>query len=192
MVNFVGTLFAVLPLVAAAPSGMSARDSSTPGCTSVSYDEFSWDVEAFTYHASYTFSTPAHQIASGSVDFNLSNPALGEKVRCTAYSTQLNDFFYGNFNYDCAAPEGSTSETTFAFSRPSGQLDVNQTWTCTDQDPQYPTTFHAYGSVDLDLNCTETNYKNPDWQLGEIYSSRVITCEPVTLPLKPHEKTAVA
>lgn len=140
MVNFVGTLFAALPLVAAAPSSMSARDGSKAGCTSGSFaDSFSWKLEAFNYHAAYTFSTPAHQIASGTVDFNLTNPALDETVACTAYSTQLSDFFYGNFNYKCSGlPQGSTSETTFAFNRPTGQLDVNQTWTCTDSDPKFP------------------------------------------------------
>ncbi|KAI0193682.1 hypothetical protein EV127DRAFT_384776 [Xylaria flabelliformis] len=190
--SFIGTLAAVLPLTAAAPYGLSSR-SSLEGCKDLSFgSNFAWEVEDFTYSASYHFTTPAHQVSGGSVNFNLSNPGLTEKVACTAYSTWLNDFFYGNVNYNCTKPDGSTTETSFAFSQPSGQLNVNQTWTCTDEDPQYPTTFHGYGAVNLTLTCNETNYQNPDWQEGETYSLRTISCAPVTLPLKPYDKTAVA
>ncbi|KAI8947082.1 hypothetical protein F4801DRAFT_562206 [Xylaria longipes] len=189
---FIGTLAAVLPLTAAAPYGLGPR-SSNPSCASLSFsNDFSWTIEDFTYSASYHFTTPAHQVSGGNVNFNLTNPAVPEKVTCTAYSTQLSDFFYGNFNYNCQAAEGSTTETSFAFSRPSGLLNVNQTWTCTDQDPQFPTTFHGYGAVNLTLDCNDTFYQNPNWTMGETYSLRTISCAPVTLPLKPHDKTAVA
>ncbi|KAI1822534.1 hypothetical protein F4861DRAFT_386968 [Xylaria intraflava] len=188
MRTFVGVLAAMLPLAVAAPSGPRPRDYSD--CTSLSFDDFSWTVEAFAFGASYLFTTPAHQVSSGTVAFNLSNPALPETVSCQAYSTWLTDFFYGNVNYNCAAPDGSTTKTSFAFSRPSGELNVNQTWTCHDND--YPTIFAAYGAVNLTLDCTEDDYQNPNWTMGQIYSSRVITCAPVTLPLKPHDETAVA
>ncbi len=137
MRNFIGTLTTVLPLAAAAPYGLGPRDS-TPGCTSISFGDFAWTIEDFTYHASYIFTTPAHQVSSGSVDFNLTNPAFPDKVSCTAYSTWLSDFFYGNVNYNCVVPEGSGTQTSFSFSRPSGELNINQTWTCDDEDPQYP------------------------------------------------------
>ncbi|KAI1362229.1 hypothetical protein F5Y08DRAFT_279408 [Xylaria arbuscula] len=192
MRNFVGALTAVLPFAVAAPYGLSPRTNTT-GCTSTSFGDFAWAIEDFTYHAGYIFSTPAHQISSGSVAFNITNPAYPEeKVSCTAYSTWLQDFFYGNINYNCDVPEDSGITTSFSFSRPSGQLNINQTWSCNDQDPQYPITFAGYGTVNLTLDCEETYYQNPDWQQGEIYSDRDITCAPVTLPLKPHTKTAVA
>ncbi|KAI1816004.1 hypothetical protein GGS20DRAFT_583937 [Poronia punctata] len=191
MVNMIAALITtiLLPLAAAAPA--SVRDyPTTKGCTATSFSSFAWTIEDFTYHASYTFSTPAHQIAGGQVAFNLTNPAIpGEKVQCSAYSTQLSDFFYGNLNYQC---QGSKSESSFAFSRPSGRLDLNQTWTCTDADPKYPTTFHAQGTANLTLACKESNYENPDWQIGQIYSNRVIDCKPVTLPITPNQKSAVA
>ncbi|KAI1306662.1 hypothetical protein F5Y03DRAFT_354117 [Xylaria venustula] len=191
MRNFIGTLAAALPLAAAAPYGLDSRDSPA-GCTAASFGDFAWTIEDFTYHAGYVFSTPAHQISSGTVAFNLTNPAFPEIVSCTAYSTWLEDFFYGNINYNCAVPEGSSARTSFSFSRPSGELNINQTWTCDDEDPQYPITFTDYGTVNLTLVCNETDYQNPDWQQGEIYSDRDISCAPVTLPLTPHDKTAVA
>ncbi|TGJ86636.1 hypothetical protein E0Z10_g2105 [Xylaria hypoxylon] len=191
MHNFIGALTAVLPLAAAAPYGLGPRDS-TPGCTAISFGDFAWTIENFAYYASYTFSTPAHQISGGDVTFNLTNPAFPEKVSCTAYSTWLSDFFYGNINYNCSVPEGSGTKTSFSFSWPSRQLNINQTWSCDDEDPQYPITFGGYGTVNLTLDCKETNYQNPNWQPGQIYSSRVINCAPVTLPLTPHDKTAVA
>jgi hypothetical protein len=137
MRNFIGTLAAVLPLAAAAPYGVSQRDSN-PGCTSTSFGDFSWTIKSFTYHASYIFTTPAHQVPSGTVSFNLTNPAILGEVTCSAYSDQLTDFFYGNFNYNCNVPSGSSAKTSFAFNRPTGRLDLNQTWTCSDDDPQYP------------------------------------------------------
>ncbi|KAI0103780.1 hypothetical protein GGR51DRAFT_561436 [Nemania sp. FL0031] len=189
MPNFIGTLAAILPLVAAAPYGMSPRDG-TASCTSTSSGDFSWTIESFTYHASYVFSTPAHQIASGQVAFNLTNPAVAETVECTAYSTWLSDFFYGNINYNCTAPAGSSTQTSFAFSRPANQLDVNQTWTCSEGE--YPVTFSGRGSVVLPANCQDYYYQNPNWTSGAIYSIHNIDCGPDTLPLTPFDKTAVA
>ena len=54
------------------------------------------------------------------------------------------------------------------------------------------TTIHAYGTVDLDLECKDETWVNPDWKIGQIYSSRTVTCDPVTLPLEPYQMEAVA
>lgn len=139
--HFFTTLVAILPLAAAAPHGAQQQQprDSRPGCTAKSFGDFSWKIENFKYHAGYLFTTPAHQVSSGSVEFNLTNPAIKGKVTCSAYSTWLNDFFYGNINYNCTEPGGNTyAGASFSFSRPSGELNINQTWTCTDEDPQYP------------------------------------------------------
>lgn len=135
-------LLALLPLATAGPitlSPVAARDYPT-GCTDSSFGDFSWEVEGFDYHASYIFTTPAHQNSWGYASFNLSNPALPYRAACSATSNQLSDFFYGNLWYNCSVPDGADGggDATFAFNRASGQLDVNQTWSCDDQDPQYP------------------------------------------------------
>ncbi|KAI1503304.1 hypothetical protein F5X99DRAFT_110772 [Biscogniauxia marginata] len=191
MRSFLSTIVSVLPLVAAAPFGLDSRDSN-PGCQDASLNNFAWTIENFDYHASYIFTTPAHQNSWGYVNFNLTNPALEYKAQCSATSNQLSDFFYGTMPYKCTGPEGSTTETTFSFSRPSGQLDLNQTWVCSDADPQYPTTFHAYGSVNLTLECTDVTTTNPDWEIGQIYSNREVKCDLVNVPLKPSQINAVA
>ncbi|CAJ2506636.1 Uu.00g078220.m01.CDS01 [Anthostomella pinea] len=191
MHSFISTLATILPLAAAAPYGLSMRDSN-PGCQAASFGNFTWTVEDFDYHASYIFTTPAHQNSWGYASFNLTNPALTYKASCSASSDQLSDFFYGNFPYKCTVPDGSTTETSFDFSRPSGHLDVNQTWSCSDQDPKYPITVIASGSANLTLDCTDVTQQNPDWQLGQIYSSRTVTCGLVTVPLKPSQIRAVA
>ncbi|KAI1120379.1 hypothetical protein F5Y10DRAFT_258557 [Nemania abortiva] len=190
MPNLIKAIAAILPLAAAAPYGVSPRDG-TASCTSTSFgDDFSWTIENFAYHASYVFSTPAHQIDSGTVAFNLTNPALPETVTCNAYSSQLTDFFYGNINYNCTAPTGSSTVTSFAFSRPAMQLDVNQTWTCSDEE--YPVTFSGRGTIVLPANCSDYYYQNPNWTIGQIYSIHNIDCGPITLPLTPYEKSAIA
>jgi len=135
------TLASVLALAAAStalPSGsLSARDSN-PGCQAASLGDFAWTVEHFDYHASYIFSTPAHQNSWGYVSFSLGNPALTYKGECTAASNQLSDFFYGTVPYTCKFPEGSSAAGEFRFSRPSGLLNITQSWSCSDKDPVYP------------------------------------------------------
>ncbi|KAL7626117.1 hypothetical protein AAE478_002887 [Parahypoxylon ruwenzoriense] len=191
MRGFISTIATLLPLAVAAPLDLPARDSN-PGCQDASFGNFSWTIEDFVYHADYVFTTPAHQNSWGFVDFNLTNPALEYQAVCSARSNQLSDFFYGTMAYSCVVPDGSTTKTTFDFSRPSGVLNVNQTWTCSDTDPTYPTTINAYGTVDLNLSCTDETWINPNWTMGQIYSDRIVRCEPVTLPLKPYKMTAIA
>ncbi|KAK6077109.1 hypothetical protein SCUP234_06848 [Seiridium cupressi] len=191
MHGLISTLAAFLPLAAAAPFGLNTRDGN-PGCQAASFGNFSWTVEDFDYHASYVFTTPAHQNSWGYVNFNLTNPALTYKSSCSGTSNQLSDFFYGTMPYTCTSPDGTSAKTTFDFSRPSGTLNVNQTWVCSDQDPQWPATINGYGQVNLTLDCTDTTYQNPNWTLGQIYSDREVKCAPVTVPVKPYQMTAVA
>jgi hypothetical protein len=53
-------------------------------------------------------------------------------------------------------------------------------------------TFTGRGEVNLTLDCQETNYQNPNWTMGQIYSSRLITCAPVETKVLPVELSAVA
>jgi hypothetical protein len=126
-------LFPALAL--AAP--FAARDAE-PGCHDASTRGFAWTVEGLHFHASYVFTTPAHQNSWGYLDFNLTNPALAYPVRCAASNSRVNDFFYGEQAYTCDGPEGAGAVTTFSFSRPDGRLGLNQTWSCSDKNPQYP------------------------------------------------------
>lgn len=181
----------LLSLTTGLPSSLRVRDDN-PGCQAASFGGFNWTIESFDYHASYIFTTPAHQNSWGYVNFNVTNPALLYKGECSASSNQLSDFFYGTMNYQCKFPEGAQSSGSFAFSRPSGKLDLNQTWTCSDTDPQYPTTVNAYGTTNLTLSCSDQTWTNPNWTIGQIYTSRTVTCEPQTFTLKPYQMTAVA
>ncbi|RYP16626.1 hypothetical protein DL765_005017 [Monosporascus sp. GIB2] len=191
MQSIITALMTLLPLAAAAPFNIAARDDNA-GCTSKSFNDFQWTIEDFDFHSSYLFTTPAHQNSWGYVNFNVTNPALNYKASCKAASSQLSEFFYGTMVYDCTTPDNTSAETTFSFSRPSGQLDLNQTWTCSDEDPQYPITIHAYGCLNLALDCKDEKWENPDWQMGEIYSSRTVTCDLVTEPMKPYRMEAIA
>lgn len=123
-------------------SPITSRGTST-GCSNTSFGGFEWTVDSFVYHASYIFTTPAHQNSWGYVDFNLTNPAVPDLLAtCSARSDQLSDFFYGTFAYTCTLNgelgEPGPAPAKFTYSRPSGELEINQTWTCEDADPQYP------------------------------------------------------
>lgn len=132
------TLLSLLPVAMAVPLLPRTTNSSNPGCTKSSFGDFAWSLENFDFHASYIFTTPAHQNSWGYVNFNLSNPALPYPAVCTAASSQLSDFFYGTQSYNCTVPEGETGVGTFTFDRALGKLDFEQGWRCDDVDQQYP------------------------------------------------------
>lgn len=169
----------------AAPSTIDLRTSET--CTQKSTQVKQWTVKDFDFHSSYTFTTPAHQNSWGYVNFTLENPVLRYKTQCTASSNQLSDFFYGNFIYSCtqAAPQGD--EATFTFSRPMNELKVNQTWGCPEGSR-----FWGEGGAKLNLNCSDQTWKNPDWKMGQIYSSRTVTCKHINAPVPVQTMHAVA
>ncbi|POS70518.1 hypothetical protein DHEL01_v211086 [Diaporthe helianthi] len=127
--------------VSCTPLDKSLRDSA--GCSETSFKKFAWTIQDFDYHASYIFTTPAHQNSWGYVNFSLSNPAAPDLVAsCNAASSQLSDFFYGTLQYNCTfdgqAGEPGPAPAKFTFSRPSGQVVIDQKWVCRDQDPKYP------------------------------------------------------
>ncbi|TPX14772.1 uncharacterized protein E0L32_005167 [Thyridium curvatum] len=188
------TLAAALSLLSVASGAAIGIRDNNPGCQAASMGDFEWKITGFDYHASYIFTTPAHQNSWGYVNFNVSNPALAYHATCSATSNQLSDFFYGTVNYKCTNPEGTPASTvtTFAWNYPAGKLDLNQTWTCSDLDPQYPARFNAYGTTQVPQECKDVTETNPDWQMGQIYSSRTVTCDVVDLTIKPYEMTAVA
>jgi hypothetical protein len=53
-------------------------------------------------------------------------------------------------------------------------------------------TFTGRGNANFTLECSDEKWENPDWEMGQIYSSRTVTCKPVDSEIKPTEMTAVA
>lgn len=86
-----------------------------------------------SYMSSMTYSTPAHlAVAQGYISFNLTNTAVPYKTHCSAFSSRITDFFFGDIVYHCDAPTGKGvsegASANFTFSKPDGVFDVNQTW----------------------------------------------------------------
>jgi hypothetical protein len=138
------TAFAAVPLLALTataspvPNPKAAVDARSPaGCSAASFKNFAWTAKNFDFHASYIFTTPAHQNSWGYVSFDLVNPADQTTTHCEGQSNQLSDFFYGTVPYKCN-DTARIGRTSFDFARPTNQLRLNQTWTCDDTDPQYP------------------------------------------------------
>ncbi|KAK4152286.1 hypothetical protein C8A00DRAFT_44633 [Chaetomidium leptoderma] len=138
-----------------------------------------WTVHGFDYHASYTFTNPAHQNSWGYVNFNLTNNLVPYTAVCAAASSQLSDFFYGTLDYSCTLPAEAPAGAAvkFRFSRPSGQLDITESIVCSEK--KTTGTFVVTGSTDLTLSCTDTTTVTPDWKPGQIYSQRSVECAPV-------------
>lgn len=159
-------------------------------CTSRSTKVTDFQIKDFDFHASWTFTTPAHQNSWGYVNFTLARLGGDDDgvphaaYQCTAASNWLSDFYYGNINYNCTdvagggAGNGLPHRGTFSYSRPDKTLAINQTWDCPEGSR-----FWAEGGAVLDLNCHETQYQNPNWTMGQIYSDRVITCDKLSQPV---------
>jgi hypothetical protein len=115
----------------AEPDGAGCPSPSRRNCEG-KVKSLKWTVHDFDYHASYVFTTPAHQNSYGYVNFNLSNTAVPYTAICSATSSQLTDFYYGNQWYPCAlpatAPVGAT--VSFQFNRATGELDITETVVC--------------------------------------------------------------
>lgn len=177
-------------LVAAAlvVAGSAAAAPARTTCTRGSIDATAWTVVDFDYHASYVFTTPAHQNSAGTVSFGVRNPAVAYTAQCSATSTQLQDFFYGNFPYRCTLPAGAGDEVAFTFSRASGELRINHTWHCAAEGSR----FRASGAANLTLACDDRETKNDQWKLGQKYSRRDFTCQRLTVRVPFAEKSGVA
>jgi hypothetical protein len=53
-------------------------------------------------------------------------------------------------------------------------------------------TFTGRGDVNYTLGCTDTTWQNPNWTMGQIYSSREVKCGRVDSTIKPTELSAIA
>lgn len=170
MYGLTAALFAASAL--AAPTTTANKDS----CTSHSTKVTELEIKDFDFHASWTFTNPAHQNSWGYVNFTLTNAAVDYDYQCSTASNWLDDFFYGNINYNCTTHDGKqTNMGTFAYSRPTQILAINQTWVCPEGSE-----FWAEAEAKLPLVCHETKYQNPNWTSGQIYSDRTITCDKLT------------
>ncbi|KAK3191396.1 hypothetical protein K4F52_002607 [Lecanicillium sp. MT-2017a] len=185
MKNFLTTTL----LAAAAAAAPATAPNNDHTCTKRSTQVTEWTIKDFDFHASYIFTTPAHQNSWGYVNFTLANPAVDYPLQCMSSSNWLQDFYYGMINYNCTLPDGTYSDAgTFNFSRPTNELNINQTWSCPDEG----SVFWAEGGIKLDLECTDETTKTPDWEPGQIYSSRIIACDKVTTPVKMESLRAIA
>ncbi|PHH60279.1 hypothetical protein CDD81_1869 [Ophiocordyceps australis] len=177
----------VLSSIVSAISLTLAAPYNPPSCGQKSSQISDFEVKDFDFHASYVFTTPAHQNSWGYANFTLANSVVDYTAQCTASSSQLNDFFYGNLVYQCKVPD-QAGPASFTFNRPTGDLMINQTWYC----PQEGSRYEAHGGTRLNLTCSEKYEQTPNWKPGQIYSIRTISCEHVSTQARITEITGVA
>lgn len=142
--NFISAVFITLFVLLASPSTSTPTTAYSPRsdvehrqarCTNAHPLLTLHDI---TFSSSIIYSTPAHlAVAEGTVSFNLSNSAVPYKTHCSASSSQIYSFFYGNFVYNCDPPVGNGvkpgASAVFTFSEPDGTFAVNQTYGCDDK-----------------------------------------------------------
>ncbi|CCC05825.1 hypothetical protein SMACR_00041 [Sordaria macrospora] len=171
MVNFTraAAALALAATVSAAPASTTVRATETTS-------EITWTVSDFDFHADYIFTTPAHQNSWGYVNFALSSDKTDLVYSCSTASNRLSDFFYGETDYQCTAPEGAAegSAASFRYNRTDGTLALKETVVSGDE------TYTASGSTTIQTTCTdETTGPSPNWEIGQIYIWRKIDCEEV-------------
>ncbi|KAF2396455.1 hypothetical protein EJ06DRAFT_240766 [Trichodelitschia bisporula] len=133
------------------------------------------------YNSSMIYSTPAHlAVSEGYIDFDLENSAVPYTAHCSAYSSRGFGFFFGDQVYQCTVPAGSAS---FTFSQPDGVFNVNETWT--QEHGHRSQDYLGTGSGSITLDCSTVVYTNPNWTIGDIYSTTTETCQPGELTIKP-------
>lgn len=164
---------------AAAALALAATASAAPASTAVKATEttsaLTWTVSDFDFHADYIFTTPAHQNSWGYVNFALSSDKTDLVYSCSTASSRLTDFFYGETEYQCSAPEGAPegSAASFKYNRTDGTLTLKETVVGDE-------TYTVSGSTTVQTTCTdETEGPSPNWQIGEIYTWRKVVCEKV-------------
>ncbi|KAK4454527.1 hypothetical protein QBC34DRAFT_391941 [Podospora aff. communis PSN243] len=170
-------------LAAAAPT----LPRQTLSCKDASMANSSWTVGGFHYSSSVTYSTPSHRIANGWVNFNLTNYALPlATMSCSATSSQMSDFFYGNQWYQCADSSGNDAE--FQFDKSSKRLDLQQRWACVDDVPLM--NFLGKGNATVALDCQTERWQNQNWTMGDTYSKEYTNCTPQNLWIEARELLA--
>ncbi|KAL8377257.1 hypothetical protein RB595_008101 [Gaeumannomyces hyphopodioides] len=183
-----GTLALGLPQ----PGHLGARQAA---CTELSGGgSFAWEVRDFAYRAFWIYQNPAQLWARGELSYTLANPATGREAACRASSSQLSDFFYGNAVYSCDVPDQGGQPLPLPTFRFNGyglwRLQVNETWICSPGG-----IFIGTGTKDLPLSCNDTGVvENPDWepgQPGNFYSTRYLTCDPLSTTLSAHVAVGV-
>ncbi|KAK7937571.1 uncharacterized protein PG986_014439 [Apiospora aurea] len=124
--------------LSAATSPMRSQ-ADRSGREAAALGHFAWEIKHFQYQAMYPLSMPLHQDTRGNVSFHLSNPALAYESQCSASSSQPFGHFHGATPLACSEePEATTTQTIFEFKSLRGTLNIEQTWVCSDEDPQWP------------------------------------------------------
>jgi len=172
------TLLALLPFLLISSSATPIENCSKPAkCPK----KATFTLHDITYSSQMIYSTPAHlAVSSGTIAFNLTNTAVGYTTHCTASSSQLTDYFYGNIDYTCDAPPpsaGADAAASFTFSKPDGAFTVNETWSCRGDK------YKGSGSGVAKLDCKTDFWQNPNWSIGQLYSTTTVSCTPVDLPI---------
>lgn len=171
----------------AAPTFTLMPRADSDSCMARGATVTEWIVGDFNYRASYTHNTPETQSSLGRLTFTLENKVLDYKAKCSAVSDEAEDFFYGSTDYDCEVPLPGDS-ATFSFDRASGKLGLFQSWRCLKEGGRYT----AKGDSEVELDCKESEWKNPDYKKGDkLYSHRKVTCKNVTFKASITEITAV-
>ena len=133
-----------IPASGRLPSDVATPDS-VQGCSDISERGLEWTAKNFHLHSSLSLTAPS-QVSKGAawVDFNVSNPAVPYEMHCSAFSTQLGDFFYGDELISCDGPSQDVTRSghknaSFSFAKASGTLWLYQNWLCNDgSDPNLP------------------------------------------------------
>ncbi|KAL2214064.1 hypothetical protein CC79DRAFT_1316786 [Sarocladium strictum] len=167
-----------LALMATSAFALPSSDysSSKPTCMDAGTKVTSWTVENFDYHADYTSLSPGKLTSVKSyVNFDLVNPVLSYKAKCSAVSESQPEPFASKTSYKCKIDNKKYpgDSASFKFNLKTGKLDIKQHWNCAKEGGW----IEADGFVTVkNPKCTDLTTTNNLWKRGSLYSTREVRC----------------
>lgn len=168
----------------------STYGSSKPTCMEVGTKVKSWTVENFDYHSTYMSLAPGQLTAVKSfVNFDLVNPALPYKAKCSALSESQPEPFADKKSYKCKIDKKYAGDAaSFKFNLATGKLEIKQSWSCTKEGGR----FEADGFVTVkNPQCTDLTTTNNLWKKGQLYSTREVVCPKIKVKAPVKNLSAV-
>ncbi|KAK0392742.1 hypothetical protein NLU13_2237 [Sarocladium strictum] len=185
------TTIALMATAAFALPGGSTYGSSKPTCMEVGTKVKSWTVENFDYHATYMSLAPGQFThVKGYVNFDLVNPALPYKAKCSALcESQPEPFSDKKATFKCKVDKKyGTDAASFKFNLATGKLEIKQSWACAKEGGR----FEADGFVTVkNPQCTDLTTTNNLWRKGSLYSTREVACPKIKVKAPVKNLSAV-
>ena len=183
-------LFSVLVSYTSALKYELFQPGSGPACNG-SLIIPAWLVQDFNLRVTPISHQSNKPISTGFVSFMLNNTGLSFRTNCSANNTNWPHYFDGIENYQCDVPDGEPNidSATFTYSWLTGQLNISQTWICSqDTKLDLIPRWTGFGGVDFAIKCNDTalHLSEKEYVVHNGIHNTTVSCDSLnlTVPIK--------